>query len=99
MTAIAAIDDRHCRCHTVDDNNHQKPAVIARYQCRQERSSSTEAAVYGSRGNGGLHQQQSLLEGVLGWRDNDTMALAGMMSLANGGGGDGGCYSQLCHCG
>jgi hypothetical protein len=27
-TAIAAVGDHHCRCHTVDNNNRQKPAVM-----------------------------------------------------------------------
>jgi hypothetical protein len=27
MTAIAAVDNRHCRCHTVNDDNCQKPVV------------------------------------------------------------------------
>ncbi len=28
MITIAAVDDRHCRFHTVDNNDHQKPAVV-----------------------------------------------------------------------
>jgi hypothetical protein len=27
-TTIAAVNNRHCRCHTVDNNNCQKPAVM-----------------------------------------------------------------------
>ncbi len=27
-TAIPAINTRHCRCHTVNDDDHQKPAVV-----------------------------------------------------------------------
>ena len=29
-TAIAAINDHHCRCRTFNDNNRQKPAVVIR---------------------------------------------------------------------
>jgi hypothetical protein len=28
MTDIATVDDCHCRCHTVNDDDHQKPAVM-----------------------------------------------------------------------
>jgi hypothetical protein len=34
-TAIAAINDSHCRCHTVNDNDRKKPAVIVSCQWRQ----------------------------------------------------------------
>jgi hypothetical protein len=27
-TAITAVDDRHRRCHTVDNDDRQKPAVV-----------------------------------------------------------------------
>ncbi len=33
MTSIAATNDHHCRCHTVNNNNRQKPAVLV--CCRQ----------------------------------------------------------------
>jgi hypothetical protein len=53
-TTIAAINDHHRRCHTVDDNDRQKPAAIVRCQQWQWRPSSTEAVVDGNRGNGSL---------------------------------------------
>ncbi len=37
-----------------------------------------------------------MTEAVVGWRDDDAMALVVMGSLANGGGGNGGCHPQLC---
>jgi hypothetical protein len=37
MTAITAIEDRHCRCYTVDNDDCQKPAVVVRHQWRQWR--------------------------------------------------------------
>jgi hypothetical protein len=27
-TAIATVNNRHCHCHTVNNKDHQKPAVI-----------------------------------------------------------------------
>jgi hypothetical protein len=54
MTAIVAINDYHCRCHAVNNDNHQKPAVIVCGRQWQRRSSSTEAAADGNHGNGGL---------------------------------------------
>jgi hypothetical protein len=27
-TTIAAVDNHHCHCHTVDNNNCQKPVVV-----------------------------------------------------------------------
>jgi hypothetical protein len=60
-TTIAAIDGHHCRCHTVNDNDRQKQAVIVCHRRRQRRSSLTEAAADGNLGNGGLYQRQSLL--------------------------------------
>jgi hypothetical protein len=91
MTAIAAVNDRHRRCHTVDNDDRQKPAVVVRRQRRQWRSSSTEAVVEGGRGNDGLRRRWSpSTKAAVGWRDDDAMALATMASLADGGGGDGG---------
>ncbi len=55
-TAIAAIVDCHRRCHTVDDDNCQKLAVVVCCQWLHLRSSLTEAAVDGGRGDGGLRQ-------------------------------------------
>jgi hypothetical protein len=37
-TAITAIDNRHHYCHTVNNDNHQKPAVIVCHQQQQWRS-------------------------------------------------------------
>jgi hypothetical protein len=54
MTAIAAIDECHCCCHSVDNDNRQKPAVIVCCWRRQWQSSLTEVAVDGGHGNGGL---------------------------------------------
>ncbi len=28
MTAIPAVDDHHCRCHTVNIDHRQKPVVV-----------------------------------------------------------------------
>jgi hypothetical protein len=96
-TTIAAINDCHCRCHTVDNDNCQKPEVIVCCRRRQWRSLSTEAAVNGGRSNEGLCRRRSSLTDVaVGWRDDDAMALVTMVSLANGGGGDGGRHCQLC---
>jgi hypothetical protein len=103
-TAIAAVNNHHHRCHTVDNDDRQKPVVIVCHQRRQRQSSSTELLVNGNHGNGGLCRQQSLsMEVAVGWRDNDTMALSTMASLADGGGGNGGghhklCSSGWCHC-
>ncbi len=98
MTAIATVDDHHCLFHTVDENDGQKPAVVVHHQWQQWRSSSMEAAADGGRSDDGLRQQQSLsMEGVVGWRDNDAIALATMASLADGGGGNGGRCCQLCN--
>jgi hypothetical protein len=96
-TAIAAIDDPHRHCHTVDNDNRQKPEVVDRHQWRQWRSLLMEAAVNGSHGNGVHCSWRSLsTEAAVGWRDNDAMALAIMASLTDGGSGDGGCHSELC---
>jgi hypothetical protein len=97
MTAIAAINDHHCRCHTVDNNNWQKPAVIVNHWWQQWGSLSTKAAVDGGSGNDGLcHQRLPLMEAAVGWKDDDAMASVMMASLANGGGGNGGRHCQLC---
>jgi hypothetical protein len=53
-TTIAAINDPHCRCHIVNDDNHQKPAVVVCCQWRQWRSLLMEVVVDGDHGNGGL---------------------------------------------
>jgi hypothetical protein len=96
-TAIAAIDNHHCHCHTVDNDNHQKPAVVVCHQRRQRRSLLMEAEVDGNRNNGGLCQRwSSLTEAVVGLTNDDTMALLTMTSLADGGGGNGGGHHQLC---
>jgi hypothetical protein len=96
-TAINAIDDHHCRCHTVEDNDCQKPVVVVPPQQWQWWSLLMEAAVDGSHGNGGLWWwRSSSTEAAVGWREDDAMASAMMASLANGGGVDGGCCLQLC---
>jgi hypothetical protein len=96
-TPIAAVNDHPHHCHTVDDDDRQKPAVFVCCQWQQSRSSSMEAAVNDDPGNGGLHQWWSLLtEAMVGWRDNDAMALSTMACSANGGGGNGGGHRQLC---
>ncbi len=96
MTAIAAANDHHCRCHTVDDAC-QKPLVILCCWQQQRRSLSREVAVNGNRGNGGLYRQRSLsMEATVGWRDNDAIASSTMVSLADGGGSNGGGCWQLC---
>jgi hypothetical protein len=82
--AIAAVDDHHHCCHTVDDNNCQKPVVIVRCQRWQRRSLSMEAAGDGDRGNCGLCRwRSSSTEVVVGWMDNDAMALLTMASSAD----------------
>jgi hypothetical protein len=49
-----------------------------------------EAAVDGSRDNGGLYQWKFLLmEAAVGWRGNDAIALAAMASLADDGSSNG----------
>jgi hypothetical protein len=53
-TTIATVEDHHCLCHTVNDNDHQKPAVVVHHCQRQRWSSSMEAAVNGNWGDGGL---------------------------------------------
>jgi hypothetical protein len=53
MTAIAIVDDRHCLCHTVNDSNHQKPAVVVCHWRWQWQSLLTEAVVNVGRGDGG----------------------------------------------
>jgi hypothetical protein len=99
-TAIAAVDNRHCRCHTVNDDDRQMPAVVDCCQQRQWRSLLMEATVNGGHGGGGLCQRRSSSTKVaMDWRDNNAMALATMASLANGGGGNGGCHRQLCSSG
>ncbi len=55
MTAIAAVNDRHCHHHTVDDKDCQMPAVVVHHQWQQWRSLLAEAVVDGGCGNGGLH--------------------------------------------
>ncbi len=86
-TTIPTINDRHHRCHTVDNDARQKPVVVVHCQRRQRRSSLTEATVNGSHGNGSLCEWQSLLTEVeVGWRDDDAMTLAAMVSLADGDG-------------
>jgi hypothetical protein len=59
-TAITTIDDHHCCYHTVDNDGHQKPAVVVCFQWWQRQSLLMEAAVHGSHGNGGLCQWWSL---------------------------------------
>jgi hypothetical protein len=54
MTAVVAINDRHCCYHTVNNDDGQKPAVIVCRQWRQWQSLSTEAAVDGGHGNDDL---------------------------------------------
>ncbi len=44
-TAIASINNCHCCCHTVNNANRLKPAVVVHHQRRQWRSSSTEVAM------------------------------------------------------
>jgi hypothetical protein len=61
MTAIAAIDDLYCQCHTVNNKECQKPAVFVCHQWRQWQSLLMEAAVDGSHGDGDLCRQWSLL--------------------------------------
>ncbi len=96
-TAIATIDGCHCRCHTVISNDRQKPAVVVCCQRWQWRSLLMEAAVDGSRSNGGFGQwQSSVMEAAVGRRINDAMVLAAMMSSANGGSGNGSSHCQLC---
>jgi hypothetical protein len=76
MTDIAAVNDCHCCCHTVDNDNCQKPAVVVCHQWRQWQSLSMEAAVDGSRGNDGFCQRWLLLiKAAVGKRDNHAMAL------------------------
>jgi hypothetical protein len=97
MTAIAAINDRHCHYHTVNVNNRQKPAVVVCRQRQQWRSLLMGAAVDGDCYDGGLCQRWlSLMKVAVGWRDNGSMASAAMASFANGGGGDGSHGRQLC---
>ncbi len=55
-----------------------------------------EAAVNDGHSNGLCQQWLSLTEAAVGWRDNDAMASVAMASLADGGGGNGGCCHQLC---
>ncbi len=56
-----------------------------------------EAVVDGGCSDDGPHQWQLLtMEAALGWRDDDTMALAMMVLLADGGSGNGGHHCQLC---
>jgi hypothetical protein len=45
MTTIAAVNDHHHRCHTVNDDDCQKSAVIFCHQGQQWRSLLTEAVV------------------------------------------------------
>jgi hypothetical protein len=54
MTTITALNDCHLRCHTVNNNNRQKPVVIGCCQRWQWQSSSTEVADDGGHGDGGL---------------------------------------------
>jgi hypothetical protein len=61
MTNIVAVNGFHCRCHIVNDNNCQKPAVIVYCQRRQWQSLLMEAAVDGGCSNFGLCQWQLLL--------------------------------------
>jgi hypothetical protein len=56
-TAIATINDRHCRCHTVNDDNCQKPENIVCHQRQLWQSLLTKTAVNGGRGNGGLEHR------------------------------------------
>jgi hypothetical protein len=59
-------------------------------------SLATEAVVDGGREDCGFcRQQSSSTEAAVGWRGNDTMALATMASLANSGSGDGSHHPQL----
>jgi hypothetical protein len=44
ITTIAAVNDRHRHCHTVNNNNCQKPAVVVCHSRRQWQSLLTEAA-------------------------------------------------------
>jgi hypothetical protein len=47
---ITTVNDHHCRCHTVNDDDRQKPAVIVRHQRQQWRSAATQSMVNGSGG-------------------------------------------------
>jgi hypothetical protein len=53
-TAIATINNCHCCCHTVNNDNRQKPAVVVCHQCWQWQSLLMEVVVDGSSGNVGL---------------------------------------------
>jgi hypothetical protein len=53
-TPITTINDHHRGCHTVDNNNHQKPVVVVHCRWQQWWPYLTEAAVGGNRSNGGL---------------------------------------------
>jgi hypothetical protein len=55
-TAIAAIDGHHCRCHTVDNNDHHKPADVVCRRQWERWSLLTEEAVDGDCDNDGLCQ-------------------------------------------
>jgi hypothetical protein len=95
-TAIAAVNDRHCCCHTVNNDNPQKPVVVVCHQRRQLRSLLTEVVVDGGCRDGGLCQWRlSSTEAAVGWRDNDAMASAAMVSSADGGSNDGSRCRQL----
>jgi hypothetical protein len=67
-TAIIAVNDHHCRCYTVNDNDRQKPMVVVSCQRQQRQSLLTEAAVDGNHGKSGLQRRQLLsMEAVVGW--------------------------------
>jgi hypothetical protein len=68
-TNTTANNDCYCRCHTVNNNDRQKPVAIGCRQRQQWQSLLMEAGVDGGRGNGGIHQWGlSLTEAVMGWR-------------------------------
>jgi hypothetical protein len=100
MTAIATVNNHHCRCHTVDDDDRQKPAVFVCCQQRQRGSSSMEAAVNDNRSNEGLcWRRLSSMAAAVEWTYNDAIALSTMASSADGGSGNGGGRHQLCSSG
>jgi hypothetical protein len=53
-TAITAVDNPHCRCHTVNNNDRQKPADVVCHQRQQWQLLLMEAAVHGGCSDGGL---------------------------------------------
>jgi hypothetical protein len=47
-TAITAFNNHHCRCHTVNNDDHQMPKVVVHHWRQQWQCAATQLTVNGS---------------------------------------------------